>query len=229
MICERLEWDSDFFEIEITEINYDSNTTFKVSNIESYELIYLKNCFLEHFTILGFKLKFQQTKVLFSKSINKSNFYSSNLVFDFDYHTIDNHRLYPLAFESGNYSRFNLDLNFKTQKFEELYKKWVDNSINKKIADKIFYIKVEENIEAFVTVKKNINYATIGLIGVSKDSQGKGYGTILLNIVEKYCVDNGIFELQIPTQKENLLACKFYSKLGYEIIQEINIKHYWKL
>ena len=38
-------------------------------------------------------------------------------------------------------SRFNLDKKFGRTKFEELYVKWVDNSINKVFADDLLIYK----------------------------------------------------------------------------------------
>ena len=151
------------------------------------------------------------------------------IVKDYDFNQLGNKLFYPLAFESGKHSRFKLDAQFKEIKFRELYIKWVDNSINKEFADKVFYINQQHKVVGFVTVKKYEKYAKIGLIAIDPNSQGKGYGSILIEQVEKYCIENKLIELQIPTQKENLLACKFYTKLGYSIIKEINIKHFWRL
>lgn len=71
-----------------------------------------------------------------------------------------------MAFESGMYSRFKLDVNFTQKKFELIYSKLLE-----------------------------------------------------------YYVNNNIYELRIPTQKENILACAFYNKNGYHIIEETIIKH----
>jgi ribosomal protein S18 acetylase RimI-like enzyme len=131
--------------------------------------------------------------------------------------------------EEELYNYYNHNLQIAIEKFKELYKKWVDNSINKKFADKVFYLQQDHKIKGFVTLKKYENSASIGLIAVESNSQGKGYGSMLLEKVEHYCDENKIVELQIPTQKENRSACQFYSKLGYIIIQEINIKHYWNI
>jgi dTDP-4-amino-4,6-dideoxy-D-galactose acyltransferase len=228
MICKRLDWDSDFFEKEIAEIEYEVNISTDFSELNVFDLIVVKNNEKEDLIIPNFELNFQETKVLFSKKISESAINRNYLILDTDENQIKNDVLYPLAFESGKYSRFKLDSNFQEEKFKELYKKWVDNSINKKFADKVFYIQQDHKIMGFVTLKKHQNSASIGLIAVESNSQGKGYGSMLLEKVEQYCEENKIVELQIPTQKENRLACQFYSKLGYIIIQEINIKHYWK-
>ena len=229
MIYKRLDWDSDFFNLEITEVDYSKIRESIFLNLEKYDLIYLYNCFSENFCIPNFEQKFQETKVIFSKTIYTKNMQVNKIVKDYDFNQLGNKLFYPLAFESGKHSRFKLDAQFKEIKFRELYIKWVDNSLNKEFADKVFYINQQHKVVGFVTVKKYEKYAKIGLIAIDPNSQGKGYGSILIEQVEKYCIENKLIELQIPTQKENLLACKFYTKLGYSIIKEINIKHFWRL
>ena len=81
------------------------------------------------------------------------------------------------------------------EKFELLYSKWIDNSINKEFADKIFYIKESNEFIGFVTVKNSDSFSTIGLIAVSENYQGKGIGRKLLSNVEKYCISENIFLL----------------------------------
>ena len=70
----------------------------------------------------------------------------------------------------------------------------VDNSVNKQFADKIFYTKAFDEVTGFVTVKLSKKFATIGLIAVSKNFQGKGIGKILICEVEEYCINNNVFE-----------------------------------
>ena len=229
MNIKKLEWDSHFFGFEIAEANEVENDSIHIDS-ENYNLIVLKQEQEQEqvVNIHGFKKTFQETKIIFSKKLDSKN---TNIIeqsiIDFDENPTTNDLLYPLAFESGKYSRFRLDLNFNQEKFELLYSKWIDNSISKEFADKIFYLKESNEVIGFVTVKNNQNFSTIGLIAVSENYQGKGIGRILLSNIEKYCVSQNIFELRIPTQKENIPACNFYSKMNYHVNEEIIIKHYW--
>jgi len=225
MGIKRLNWDSEFFGFEVGEI---LNTAY-IGESNNYSLIILKQNEDNDVQIDNFEKRFQETKVIFEKKISFNNLIiSTDFIFDFDNLPICKTMLYPLAFESGKYSRFKLDVNFTQKNFELLYCKWVDNSINKQFADKIYYVKVFDEVIGFVTVKLSKKFATIGLIGISKNYQGKGIGKILLCKVEEYCVNNSILELRIPTQKENVLACAFYNKNGYQIIEKTIIKHYWR-
>ncbi len=224
MSIKRLDWDSNFFGYEVGEIGKDSD----FSESENYHLIVLKQKREEEIEIEGFIKSFQETKVVFNKKLEKNSLkLFKNSIIDFDDEVIDKEFLYSLAFESGKFSRFRLDSNFPKHKFELLYTKWVDNSINKQFADKIFYVKEIDDIVGFVTLKNNNKFSTIGLIAVSENYQGRGLGKKLLLRVEEYCISQNIFEVKIPTQKENKAACHFYNKMGYNINEELIIKHYW--
>jgi len=224
MSIKRLDWDSNFFGYEVGEIENESD----FSESENYHLIVLKQKREEEIEIEGFIKSFQETKVVFNKKLEKNSLkFFENSIIDFDDEVIDKEFLYSLAFESGKFSRFRLDSNFPKHKFELLYTKWVDNSINKQFADKIFYVKEIDDIVGFVTLKNNNKFSTIGLIAVAENYQGRGLGKKLLLRVEEYCISQNIFEVKIPTQKENKAACHFYNKTGYNINEELIIKHYW--
>ncbi len=133
-----------------------------------------------------------------------------------------------MSFESGKYSRFKKDKKFSIKQFENLYKKWIDNSIDFGFADDILVYVEENKIIGFISYKIKNNEATIGLVAILPNHQGKGIGKKLLQVVENELIKNNIIILKIPTQKENLEACSFYEKRGYKIKQSIIIKHFWR-
>lgn len=225
----RLDWDSNFFKLEVGEAVVSAHSEIDPVSVTYFDLIVVKQTENRTIEIDHFQSDFQETKVVFSKKLDVivSNEKSEKL-FDTDEDPIQTPSLYPLAYESGKYSRFKLDSHFSENQFQDLYNKWIDNSLNKQFADKVFYTMESNCICGFVTIKKHFAHATIGLIAVADDKQGKGYGSQLLKKAEHYCVSEAIFELQIPTQKENLTACNFYTKHGYTIFEETIIKHYWK-
>lgn len=226
MIVSKLVWDSHFFNKEIGSVSLDQITEIKYC--ENFDLIFSfqKNDFI--FEIDNFKNSFQQKKVIYLKEINSFNIIDSFEIkdFDSDYRNINFFK--DLALESGKYSRFKLDENFENQHFEDLYLKWIENSLNKKFADKIFYLEENGVAIGFVTISKKENIATIGLISTHPDYQRKGLGKKLLQVAENYCFNSNLKFLEIPTQKENLQACQFYEKLGFNVSKELIIKHFWK-
>ena len=227
MKINKLDWDSRFFNLKIGEIFIENSQKEDINS--DFDLIYVKQNISSSIEILGFEKKFQETKLIFHKILEEENiFLEENKIIDFEENPIPKESFYKLAYVSGNKSRFFLDGNFGVEKFKKLYQKWIDNSITKEFADKIFYTLEDEKISGFVTLQKKNNYAIIGLIAVDPKIQSQGIGTQLIKKCENYCIEEGIKELKIPTQKENKQACNFYQKLGYSIAEKLTIKHFWK-
>lgn len=220
----RLEWDSTFFNFEIGEI--ENSGDIKKGNYEGFDLLYIKTN--EEINILGYRLNYEENKVLFEKTITALTNMTDNIkqISESEYNI---NEIYDLAYESGKYSRFLKDNLFGESNFKKLYKEWVDNSITKKFADDILLYFINDKVVGFVTYKKHEDYGQIGLIAVDKRYQGKGIGRQLINKVENALYQEGIKKSRIPTQLQNKEACFFYKKIGYEIIESIPIKHYWKI
>jgi len=220
----KLNWDSDFFNISIGELIQTNEAAFES---DSFDLVYVKiNNSIPVFSS-GFENTFSETKVIFHKKLGSKSPIDRAIIslFSSQYSVND---LYELAYESGKFSRFKLDPRFGEPNFRKLYKAWVDNSINKSIADDVLVYKELDRIIGFVTYKIKGNAATIGLIAVSSDFQGKGIGKKLVESVQNAILDKDRTALQIPTQLENTSACLFYEKLGYKIIETTFLTHFWK-
>lgn len=222
-----LQWDSDFFKKKICDITINQEEK-NINLTEDYDLIVVKQLSDFDIDLNGFDLSFKETKVNFIKQLGIHDQPDSEIIKDSDDSEKDEDFFKELAYESGKKSRFLLDEKFGEVKFKELYDIWVINSLNKKFALKIFYIEDNGKAIGFVTLQKYDHLGKIGLIATHPDFQGKGFGKKLLQKAENFCIKNGITHMEIPTQKENIQACSFYKKQGYEIKDEIIIKHYWK-
>ena len=221
-----LKWDSSFFNKRIGLLVLDSDYQ-DIGVGFGYDLIYVKSELNSVITINDFEVSFSETKVVFvKKPIQKSIIFDENISEVTD--VFNKKQVYDLAFESGKWSRFKLDKKFNKDEFYSLYKTWVDNSFNKEIADAILVYKLQNDIVGFVTYKVFGEYAAIGLIAVSPDFQGKGIGRKLIKAVESELFKIQIDELRISTQLQNVSACNFYLKLGYEVLKKKMISHYWK-
>ncbi|MEI7507938.1 MAG: GNAT family N-acetyltransferase [Flavobacterium sp.] len=224
-MIKKLEWDSDFFGIEIGEYFHEEKIA--ESNFDEFELIYVKSEIYNSLEIKNFENTFSETKLIFAKELKQHNNTNEN-IFSFKQIKVDKSLIYELAFESGKFSRFNLDPNFQNGKFHELYKLWIDNSISNVFADDLLVYLEKDEIVGFITYKTQNDTATVGLVAVNQNYQGKGIGSQLLKAVEYNLINNSIKTLLIPTQQINEIACNFYKKQGYSINETLFIKHYWK-
>lgn len=223
-----LEWDSFFFNKRIGEIELASPIHFEPDS-NDFDLLYVKQKEDVVIEIDNFKQSYFETKVVFAKSVLKNNLPAEKSIVSAFNSTFRISQIYELAFESGKYSRFNLDENFQRSEFEALYRKWVDNSLTAAFADEVLLYKLGDAILGIVTYKVFGNYATIGLLATHPESQGKGIGTKLVSALEKELYERGVEALRIPTQLQNEQACGFYAKMGYAIFEKTIIKHYWRL
>ncbi|MGL2964069.1 GNAT family N-acetyltransferase [Flavobacterium sp. RSB2_4_14] len=225
MIVEK-KWDSDFFNLKIGEVNFTDVKD--CINFADYDLLYIVSDYDFDLKIDGFTNSFSEQKVKFNKKLGEV-FQTNEHVFSHSKIKYNIQDIYQLAFESGIHSRFLLDRNFGTKKFEELYRLWIDNSISKTFAEDVLFYKRNEEIAGLLTYKITDDKATVGLIAVSKQYHGKGIGGDLLMYLETILYQKGITSLMIPTQFKNKKASNFYNKHGYSIFENTFIKHYWKI
>lgn len=222
-----LEWDSNFFDKKIGEIFLSTKDEI-IFTEDNYDLIVVKQKIEFDLDLKGYDVTFSETKIIYEKALKIEDNITDNIVQDTDSNEKQAEFFKQLAYESGKKSRFLLDEQFGESKFSELYDQWIINSLNKKFADKTFFIEKNNFAIGFVTVQIKGDLGKIGLIATHPNHQGQGLGKILLKKAEQYCVNNGCTQMEIPTQKQNVQACNFYEKQGYSIQQELIIKHYWK-
>ncbi|SMG23586.1 dTDP-4-amino-4,6-dideoxy-D-galactose acyltransferase [Marivirga sericea] len=229
-MVKKLDWDSDFFGFPIGRI--DVNADRSLHNVEElakeFKLIY----FFSDYALDWPGLKHVDTKLIFQKKVihreesvfnnlGEISFSSFNLKTD-SYDEIEN-----LAYLSGEFSRYKLDEKFGENNFRKLYKKWLDESINKNIADYILVAQYKTRIIGFVTLRID-NYGTgqIGLIAVDPESQGRKIASKLIRACEEK-INDGQF-LNVSTQEANLGAVKLYYKNDFEVVEKKYIYHYWQ-
>lgn len=228
MIAQRLEWDSNFFDLEVGKWEGCDEGSIDQSNFDTFQLLYQFSDTPCNISIAGFTESHAEVKVNFKKdklASQKTAFGDIRSVMGL---ALDRKLLYNLAYESGKYSRFKLDPKISDERFKALYRLWIDNSITGQFSDGFLVKAIEDTPAGLVTYKFSQNKATIGLIAVSPRLQGKGIGSELLAAVEKYVFDAGMESLVIPTQKSNEMACKFYEINGYSLSESKHIKHFWR-
>jgi len=226
-----LSWDSNFFGKKTGKIICNNpselpNFLYKAKQ-ENYKLIYVfgnENYYVEDEIIKQYNGKLIDRKALYHKRVTELlslpeqvEIYKGKLTKELE----------DLTYISGEYSRFKLDKNFKETDFYRMYKKWIINSLSGQIADFVFVLRENRQLKGMVTLKNSEKTGHIGLIAVSPETQGKGYGKMLIKACENQLLAKDIFQLEAPTQKDNVQACSFYEKCGFKIKEITNIYHFW--
>lgn len=135
--------------------------------------------------------------------------------------------LYELAFESGHYSRFKQDRRFPSGIFENLYRCWIERSVNREIAEDVLVFEEKGRVEGMLTYQITPQSGRIGLIAVSPEVRHKGVASLLMREFETRMKQKGIQTVEVATQGKNFPACRFYEKQGFHVHTSINIYHLW--
>ncbi|MEZ4874039.1 MAG: GNAT family N-acetyltransferase [Flavobacteriaceae bacterium] len=223
-----LAWDSHFFKKKVGEVWLEPNDPSSLDTM-GYDLLYVKSEHPMTFQMEGFQESFRETKWVFSKEIPERRLTKNPHIKSIFSTVFSKKDLYPLAFESGHYSRFRLDPKFSEKDFKKLYMQWIDNSFEKLIAEDIFVYEASQKLLGFVSFQLKKSKGVIGLIAVAEEARGMGVGAALMEAVEDYLVKHHINQLDIPTQAHNQTACNFYRKMGYHVKESTEIYHFWKV
>jgi ribosomal protein S18 acetylase RimI-like enzyme len=138
-----------------------------------------------------------------------------------------NAQLIRLAIQSGEYSRFKNDPSVGLGMFTELYTQWMRNSTNRKIADAVLVVLEADLLTGFVTVKKESDIGSIGLIAVDEKRRGNGIGTALVQAAHDWFASCGCKIAKVTTQENNKAARSLYEGFGYVLQRVQAIHHFW--
>lgn len=143
------------------------------------------------------------------------------------FHKKTSRTLNKLAISAGHFSRFFKDKHIKKETCRMLYKEWVRKSLTGELADNVLVYKDEKKILGFITYKISNRTGRIGLIAVSKASQGRSIGTKLMQSALWEMKKKNVKTIEVVTQNANKSACAFYKKNGYDIYKKEYIFHFW--
>ena len=97
-----------------------------------------------------------------------------------------------------------------------IIKEFIDNPY-----DAIFVVEVENELVGFILAKGNplerIRHRVSLVIGIKKNWQSKGLGTMLFQKIESWAKNNSIHRLTLSVMTHNLLGLSLYKKMGFEV------------
>jgi dTDP-4-amino-4,6-dideoxy-D-galactose acyltransferase len=132
-----------------------------------------------------------------------------------------------LAIQSGRLSRFAVDPEIPRERFEELYRLWLRNSLSGELAHAVLVARRGEGVVGMVTLVAAEDHGSIGLIAVDQIARGLGLGSALVESALRWGRDRGLPEIRVVTQGDNLPACQLYEKHGFRPTAVQNFFHFW--
>lgn len=228
-MIEQLNWDSDFFGYPVGKFNHHSNGPLPFLNDESadrFRLIYVFSD--DPLVIDDSRISEVDIKTTLVRDLGKENDFPLHPSIS-DYKGGKDDELNRLAIESGVYSRFRRDPRFKNNEFVRLYSKWISDSIQMKIADKLLVFEEDDQLRGFVSIRYKNESAEIGLIAVHGNSRGRGIAMALLNAAFFHSRQQDFPFIRIVTQQDNIPAMKLYLKAGFRLEHKVYIYHFWNI
>lgn len=232
MEIRALQWDSDFFELRIgrADISTKEDALSLANRYEElkkqYDLLYIFDPDNVGFAANGARLV--DEKILYSKPCEPRQQYSDVSFFKQASPSEDLHRL---ALVSGGYSRFRLDKHFPKGSYQRLYEKWIESACPQQGTNKQILIMPDTNdiVRGMITINHDGELGHIGLVAVDPDCQHQGIGGKIMSTLDGYLFDLGVKTLEVPTQKANTDACRWYEKNGFAIESITPVYHWWLL
>ncbi|MEJ5265616.1 MAG: GNAT family N-acetyltransferase [Bacteroidales bacterium] len=236
MLIEILSWDSNFFGFKVANVkNVDPED--EVQWFSALKQLQSMDVRLAYWIMPDYSQNFDSfaqknngtlvdIKTTYTCSLSKNDYQIIDRIEPYEeYYATE--QLYNLSVQCGRYSRFAVDTNIPEEKFVELYRVWLYNSINKQLADKIYVYKIEDFIAGLATVKIKQGEGNIILIGVDEKFRGKGIGSELIKASKLFCIENNVGTLNVVTQGNNKNACRLYEKNNFVVKERVFLYHFW--
>jgi dTDP-4-amino-4,6-dideoxy-D-galactose acyltransferase len=239
MKIEKLNWDSEFFGLKIGRIIINKEKEFdwygfkKAAYYEKYELIYVFTFqnMLSKEMLLKAELDLVDIHFTMTKKFKKEDFL--NITYDFrtELNEKDKQECYRIAEETSIVSRFYKENKMGPIITKELYRKWIDNALNKSFSDGLFLEKVSNSVSGIHLIKTDvvnkIGYFT--LTGVGSNNKRKGVGSKLWMQSFAYWANESEIEIiKSPFSFQNPESFNFHLRMGFDKIEETKYIYHFR-
>ena len=232
MYIHLLEWDSIFFGFSVAKVDFRDaypRTEFLERECEQkgVRLLYIY-AYTEGAIAFAQRVGADKIEERISLTLNISS-YGSVVEVAGDFATLEDRTdLLHLAWQSAERSRFKKDPRLPTQSWQDLYRIWMDKSLDGEMADAILVERDEQGVVGMITVSAQTGVGKIGLFAVDARARGWGLGRRLLDRASSWFATQGCHEATVVTQGDNEVALKSYRTCGYTIKEAVSVFHWWR-
>lgn len=231
-MIEKLDWDSDFFGIKIgkliihNEDHFDPEHFIEEVKKFDFKLVYIfkYNSMLTFEKLSKLTLNLIDIQLTMSMKFNKDVYRGLEYELKNDLSSKEKSEIYKITDDTAVVSRFYNEPLIGNQKTMDLYRKWIDNALNRSFSDGLFYEKDFDRVTGFHIIKTDrINktgYFT--LTGVNKDDKRKGLGRKLWFQSFGFWANESEIEIvKSPFSLLNLDSLNFHLKMGFNKVEEL--------
>lgn len=239
MRIEYLEWDSNFFGLKIGKIEIRNDIFFDIKLFQDlvkskgFDLVYIfkYNTILKFSGLIDNQFDLVDIMLTMSKAFIKDDYLNQEYEFRTDLTEKELSDCYGIAETTAIVSRFYKESIIGPKKAKELYRKWIDNALNKSCSDGLFVVKDENNILGIHIIKTDIENKVghCSLIGVSPIAKKSGFGRNLWEQAHGYwALQSNIKSCNVPFSLQNKESFNFHLKMGFNKIEEIKYVYHYK-
>lgn len=237
-LIESLSWDSNFFGKRIGKfLIYDENTfdasEFLFEAKQNFDLVYVFSFqkMLSFQKVHSSNLELVDIMLTMSMPFNKDLYVRQNYEFKTVLTEKEIDECYEIAEEISVVSRFYNEKTIGHEKTKNLYRKWIDNALNKSFSDGMFFVKDLNTIIGIHLIKTDIinkiGYFT--LTGVNPNYKRIGLGKKLWE--QSFGYFSNITEIEIiksPFSFQNIESFNFHLKMGFKKVEEIKYIYHFR-
>ena len=232
--CKILEWDTNFFNFNVAEVK--KNTLQETVRKEKIFKFLLDNNVRLAYYYSQNKLNFNLSEEYEIDLIISRVPLEKKIVSDFPIHKnigfynedYPDESLIELAQLAGRQGRFGLDPKISNEQCDGIFKNWIINSVNKKMASHILVYKEKSEIVGFATIDIKEGKGYTPLFAVKRKFEGKGISFALMRAIETVLKKEGCPIAVGGTQELNEKALKVYKRYGLIPQKREFIYHLWK-
>ena len=221
-LCRQLEWDSQFFQRRIARIEGDRldkqslDPALRWCKEKGIECLYfLCSPDDDNSVAVAEAAGFHLVDIRSELNWRIQATSESSPSFVRQYQESDLAMLQKIASQAYTNTRFNFDNHFPSEQVADLYKVWITTSCQNE-EHKVFVASSENKIVGFITCFfDTAEIGRIGLLGLSEEVKGRGYGRQLVQAAQQYFFSTSADEVRVVTQGRNLAAQRLYQSCGF--------------
>jgi len=235
-LCQRLDWDSEFFGLPIARLAADHLDPGMAEDLRLWGeenptgcIYFLCKADDSHSAAIAHKLGFRFTDVRLTLerylSAGIPQIQIGNSIRPSAQSDIED--LKSIACRSHTETRFYADGNFPRDKCSALYSFWIERSCTD-YADEVLVAAPFDRPVAYITCKLcEIGTGQIGLLAVAADARGEGWGSRLLQESVTWFAKRNCRNIYVVTQGRNISAQRLYQQAGFRTRNVELWFHFW--
>lgn len=228
---ENLQWDSNFFELNIGKLVLNNEDTFNPILFnevlkKDFDLVYVFNSqnMLSKSTTEIANLELVDIMITMSVQLSEISYVDTTVNFKTILTKNEIEDCYKIAEQIAIVSRFYNEPLIGAEKTKLLYRQWVDNALNQTFGDGVILLKKNDKISGIYIPKTN-HFENIGicsLVGVNNQDRGIGIGRKLWEQSFAYWKSKSdVIQCKVSFSLKNMESFNFHLKIGFNKIEDI--------